>query len=237
MAKENYLTIAVTDSTNTIFNEFIRKKGMKKGSAMNDVLEFYMLAKDESLYLELKKKYLGVEKAIDMIKDMDSSPHQNDSLFMKLGESMTKDGRVLNGIETMEIYMKDAEKKGTTCFFTQSLTVGMNKTKVESYNRRIQSGGKLQILFALNQELNGNEIAYSADVVKVTSYSTPQIAPEGNCPDEYIGEKGRIWIQIKNLKKETFLRADMYKISSTGKDLKDVITKSQYHFGYIKLKE
>ena len=42
-----------------VFNDFVRAKGMKKGSAMNDVLEFFMLAKDEELYLQLKKKYLG----------------------------------------------------------------------------------------------------------------------------------------------------------------------------------
>lgn len=237
MPKENYLTIAVTDATNTIFNEFVRAKGLKKGAAMNDVLEFYMLAKDEALYLELKKKYLGIEKAIDMIRDLDSEPGRNDYLFMKLGESITADGSWLNGKETMEVFRRDAaEKNGKTWFFTQSLAMGMSRKKVESYNRRIQSGKKLTMLFALAQGLNGNEIAYSAEVLAIRSYTVPAAAPEGDCPREYAGEKGRIWIQLSNIKPEKNLKASMFKISSTGKDLKDVITKSQYHFGYIEPK-
>lgn len=63
MAKENYITIAVSDTDECGFSTTLSEpKGMKKGSAMNDVLEFFMLAKDEELYLQLKKKYLGVEK-------------------------------------------------------------------------------------------------------------------------------------------------------------------------------
>lgn len=42
MAKENYITIAVSDTTNAVFNDFVRAKGRKR-LAMNDVLEFFML--------------------------------------------------------------------------------------------------------------------------------------------------------------------------------------------------
>ena len=230
------ITIAVSDTTNAVFNDFVRAKGMKKGSAMNDVLEFFMLAKDEELYLQLKKKYLGVEKAVDMIKDLDGDPQPKDYLFMKLGQSLTTDGHLLNGAETMQVYLRDAkEKLGRTWFFTQSLTVGMSKKRVEAYSRRIQSGKGLQMLCALNQELNGNEIAYRADVTAIKSFTSPVTAPDGDCPAEYAGEKGRIWIQLENLKEESTLQTSMFKIASTGKSLKEVLARSQYHFGYIEL--
>ena len=42
-----------------MFNEFVRIKGVTKAAALTDVLEMYMLASDETLYLDLKKKYLN----------------------------------------------------------------------------------------------------------------------------------------------------------------------------------
>lgn len=68
------------------------------------------MAKDEELYLQLKKKYLGVEKAVDMIKDLDGDPQPKDYLFMKLGQSLTTDGHLLNGAEAMQIYLRDAKE-------------------------------------------------------------------------------------------------------------------------------
>ena len=72
MGRQNYMTITVADTIQDMFNEFVTIKGITKTAALNDVVEMYMLAKDEELYLNLKKKYLNVEGMKDMIADRDS---------------------------------------------------------------------------------------------------------------------------------------------------------------------
>ena len=66
MARQNYMTISVADTIQDMFNEFVTKKGITKTSALNDVLEMYMIAKDENLYLELKKKYLALKVILNV---------------------------------------------------------------------------------------------------------------------------------------------------------------------------
>ena len=58
MGRQNYMTITVADTIQDMFNEFVTIKGITKTAALNDVVEMYMLAKDEELYLNLKKKIL-----------------------------------------------------------------------------------------------------------------------------------------------------------------------------------
>ena len=43
-------------------------------------------------------------------------------------------------------------------------------------------------------------------------------------------------IKIKNIKEEDMINASMLKIITTGRDLKQTITNSQYHFGYVAFK-
>ena len=82
------MTITVADTVQEMFNDFVSEKGMTKTAALNDVLEMYMLAKDEELYLRLKKKYLHVEEVKAMIADRDSIQMDgSDYIFMKLGLS------------------------------------------------------------------------------------------------------------------------------------------------------
>ncbi|EHO53201.1 hypothetical protein HMPREF9099_01020 [Lachnospiraceae bacterium oral taxon 082 str. F0431] len=43
--------------------------------------------------------------------------------------------------------------------------------------------------------------------------------------------------KIKDIKEEHDIKAQMLKVRSTGKNLKQVITNSQYNFGYVYLPE
>ena len=88
MGRQNYMTITVSDTVQDMFNEFVTVKGMTKTAALNDVLEMFMLAKDEELYLKLKKKYLHVEAVKDLILDRDNGQTvETDFLFIKLSSS------------------------------------------------------------------------------------------------------------------------------------------------------
>ena len=154
MGRQNYMTITVADTIQDMFNEFVTIKGITKTAALNDVVEMYMLAKDEELYLNLKKKYLNVEGMKDMIADRDSKIDDSipEYLFMKLGISATNEGDELDGEETVRVYMNDEKIRGFTWFSTQSLFYGMSQDRVKYYNNQIAAGKKVKILFAVNNE-------------------------------------------------------------------------------------
>ncbi len=239
MGRQNYMTITVAETIQDMFNEFVTIKGITKTAALNDVVEMYMIAKDEDLYLELKKKYLNVESVKNMIADRDSQADDSipEYLFMKLGISATVEGDELDGEETVRVYMDDERNRGFTWFSTQSLFYGMSQDRVKHYNNRIAAGEKVKILFAVNNENYDNDIAFCADVLEVFSAKLPVECPEEGLPVEFDGEKARIWIKIANIHEETKINASMLRITSTGRDLKQTISNSQYHFGYVSFKK
>ena len=238
MGRQNYMTITVADTVQEMFNDFVSEKGITKTAALNDVLEMYMLAKDEELYLRLKKKYLHVEEVKAMIADRDSIQSDgSDYIFMKLGLS-TSSGVTLDGEETMALYISDEAKRGYTWFSTQSLFFGMSDTRVKWYNDRIKSGKSVKILFAINNEHYDNDIAFSANIEEIFSAKTPVPCPDNtNYPTEFHGELARIWLKLSHICPETQITAEMLKITSTGRSLKQTISDSQYHFGYVSLKD
>lgn len=239
MGRQNYMTITVADTVQDMFHEFVTKKGLTKTAALNDVLEMYMLAKDEELYLELKKKYLHVESVRNMIADRDGKAEDKaeEFIFMKLGMSETADGDPLDGEETVRLYMEDERERGYTWFSTQSLYYGMSDARVKYYNKKIEGGTKVRILFAVNNENYDNDIAFSAEVLEVYSRKLPVGCPEDNgYPIAYDNEKARIWIKMGHIEEEKKINASMLQITSTGRDLKQTISNAQYHFGYVSFK-
>ena len=131
MARQNYMTITVDGTVQAVFSEFVRRKGITKTSALNDVVEMYMLAEDEALYLELKKKHLHIAQVRDAIRErgVTAPVRADDYLFLKLGQ------QEMDGEETMEAYRRDQRTRGYTWFSTQSLYFGMKRRRVEEYNR------------------------------------------------------------------------------------------------------
>lgn len=240
MAKQNFMTISVPDTIQDIFNEFVNQKGITKSAALTDVLEMYMLATDETLYLDLKKKFLHTEKIKDMLLSKDSQLSGKENLiFMKLGiknfndQSFTED-------ETMQNYINDCAARGYTWFSTQSLFFGMSADKVKYFNQKIKSGEVVSILFAGNTILHQpkiNDIGYIAEVEEVFSEKTPVPCPELNAvPQVFNEENARIWLKLKNVREEHNIKASMLKITSTGRDLKQVISTAQFHYGYVSFK-
>ena len=50
------MTITVAETIQDMFNEFVTIKGITKTAALNDVVEMYMIAKDEGLIFGTQKK-------------------------------------------------------------------------------------------------------------------------------------------------------------------------------------
>ena len=240
MPRKNYMTINAHETVQQMFDEFVERRGLTKTVALNDMLEMYMLAKDEELYMELKRKYLEIESVRQMLADRDSDEVNGENelfIFMKLAFSTDNQGNKYNGNETMQAYISDQAIRGYTWFSTQALYYGMSPKRVESYNKAIKLGKKVTILFGIGVSAGGkNDIAYKADVMEIQSFTEPKPLQTNDYPTLWHGEKARIWIKIENLQPETQLTAKLFQITSSGMDLHQVINNSQYQFGYVSYK-
>lgn len=240
MGRPGYLSLYADERTQQIFDEFVKIKGTTKSTALAEMLEIYMLCTDEDLYLELKKKYLGVEVAKQSLIQRTDSKAINDYIFIKLGTAYDLEGNPLDGKETLEAYMRTCEENGLgyTWFSTQSLHFGIAKKKVSYYNQLIANGETVRMLFAIGGELN--DIYCSAIVQEIVSDRDLSDCPgeAGSVPEEFGDEeRAKIWIKITDIQEETGLKAAMFKVRSTDANLKQVISNSQFHFGYVYLPE
>ena len=234
MARQGYLSLYADSRTREIFEKFLEIKGISKTVALSDMMIMYMLCTDESLYNELYKESMGVEKIRQEVLDMKSEALENDYIVMKLNLATDVNGDEMTGQDVIQAYMKNLQVNGLdyTCFSTQSLHHGMAQEKVKFYNDCVKKGEKVRILFAIAGK---NDIAYSADVQEIISNRDPISCPcdAASEPEEFRGEQNRIWIKIKNLKEENDISAASLYFRTTGSNLKDVISKSQFHFGYV----
>ena len=240
MGRPGYLSLYADERTQQVFDEFVKIKGISKTTALSEMMEIYMLCQDEELYTELKKKYLGVEVAKQILIQRTDIQTINDYIFIKLGTAYDLEGTPMDGEETVEAYMRAEEENelGYTWFSTQSLHFGMAKKKVSYYNQLIKSGETVTMLFAVGGEKN--DICYSATVMEIVS-NKDQITCPGDTvsiPEEFgENEEAKIWIKICDIRPEEKLQAAMFQVRSTDRNLKQVISNSQFHFGYVYIPE
>lgn len=240
MGRKGYLSLYADERTQNIFDEFCKIKGVTKSTALTDMLNIYMLSQDEKLYVELLKKSLGIESARQMIAETADERAVNDYIFMKLATAYDTEGNPLDGDETVNVYKDNCESNGLgyTWFSTQSLHSGMQKKKVDYYNRIIKEGEIVKILFAVSGE--ENDIKYSARILEIVSSKDNIKCPGSDVavPEKFgPNEGGKIWIKITDIVPEEKLTADMLVVGSTGSNLKQVISNSQFHFGYVHIPE
>ena len=240
MGRPGYMSLYADERTQQIFDEFVKIKGIKKSTALTEMLEIYMLCQDEELYTELKKKSLGVEVAKQVLVQRADSREINDYIFMKLGTAYDVDGNAMDGYDTIDAYIRNCSENGEgyTWFSTESLHFGIEKKKVEYYNSLCELGEKVKILFAVGDDVN--DIVYSATVMEIVSGRDAVACPDdlAYVPCEFADEeKAKIWIKITDIQEENELKAAMLKVRSTDANLKQVISNSQFHFGYVYLQE
>lgn len=236
MARPGYISIYADERTQKIFDEFVREKGISKTTALTEMMDVYMLAQDEELYLQLKKESLNVEYAREMLMQREDKTQMNDYIFMKLGTIFSADGSELDGHATMKSYMRTEVKHGYSWFSTQSLHAGMAKEKVAFYNKAIKEGETVRLLFAIGQGIN--DVCYSATIEEIVSKRDEIVCPGDvdAVPVELGAEnKGKIWFKLRNLRPENDIKADMLKFRSNDKTVKTAIMRSQFHFGYVYL--
>lgn len=240
MARQGYISIYADEHTQKIFDKFTKIKGITKSTALTEMMEIYMLCQDEELYLQLKKDSLGVDIAKQALIQRTDINCINDYIFMKLSDTSDVEDNPMTGTETIKAYERNCEENGYdyTWFSTQSLHFGMAKAKVKYYNEQVEAGNNVKMLFAVGEDVN--DITYSADVLEIKSdrESLPCPGVRGTEPEEFAsGDNAKIWIKIANIKPETELKAAMLNVRSTDANLKQVITNSQFHFGYVYIPE
>lgn len=240
MGRPEYVSLYADKRTQRIFDDFVRIKGITKSTALSEMMEIYMLSQDEELYTELKKKYLGVNIAKQEILERTDTRSVNDYIFMKLSTSYDVDGNPMDGHDTISSYQNNAEKNGFgyTWFSTDSLSTGMAKKKIVYYNQLAERGEKVTILFAVADE--ENDICYTATVLEIQSSREHILCPgDAACvPDEFgKNERAKIWVKMKDIKEEHDLKAEMFRVRTTDSNLKQIISTSQFHFGYVYLPE
>ena len=239
MPRLNYMTISAHETVQQMFDEFVARRGLTKTVALSDMLELYMLAKDEALYLELKRKYLNSDAIKQKLEDRDAKEDlMNEFIIMRLSNSLDNQGQDCNGWKTMQEHIADQNTRGYTWFSTNALYAGMAREKVKKINTAISLGKKVMILFAIGKSSEGsNEISYKANVLEVRSSRQPELLPTNDYPALFHGKKATIWLKIENLQPESDLKANMFKFLESGDDLQNVINgKNQFAFGYVTYK-
>ena len=102
MARPGYLSIYADERTQRIFDEFTKEKGVSKSTVLSEMMQTYMLAQDEELYLKLLKNSLNISKTKELITTREDDTAINDYIFMKLGTAYSTSGEELNGDETIQ---------------------------------------------------------------------------------------------------------------------------------------
>ena len=240
MARAGYLSIQADETLKTIFDEFTQIKGITKSTALNQMLEAFMLATDEELFIELKKKALNVEYVKEILENAeDTVPMKDEFIIMKLGESETLPEYFdLSSKGVIEAYIRAIQKHGYTWFSTSALYWGIAKKKVESFNARIKRGEVVQILFVPGDD--DNEVRYSAVIQEIFSSrkETPCPGNANTIPVEFgPNETAKIWLKITDLQPESSISVDDLKFSKDDSPVKPALTGSQFHFGYVYLSE
>ena len=234
MARPGYLSIYADERTQRIFDEFTKEKGVSKSTVLSEMMQTYMLAQDEELYLKLLKNSLNISKTKELITTREDDTAINDYIFMKLGTAYSTSDEELNGEETIQAYMRAIEQNGYTWFSTMSLHTGMAKDKIKFYNQTIKSGEVVKILFALGMGIN--DVCYSAKIQEIVS-SRDEITCPGDpstIPAEFgVQERGKIWFKLTELEEETEITAEALKFRKDDGSVRNAITKSQFHFGYV----
>jgi hypothetical protein len=188
---------------------------------------------------ERTMKYLQNTSEIEQVPNdrVLSRPIINDSIFMKLGVIKTDNGLKIDGRITLRKCHENITKIGYTWICTNSLTSGMSQEKIKFYNKQMQMGYQVRIYFCINDKITNNDIAFSAQVLNIVASREAIKSPchASECTEGFGRLKAKTWLKISDLKEETEVTANDMVVINTGNNLKEVISKGQYSFGYIKI--
>jgi len=154
------------------------------------------------------------------------------SLFMKL---TTGNSGNFNGIETIRIYNDFCGEHQFVWFSTSILANGISRKKQNQFLEAIRTGFLIEMFFAIGKKGGGNnDIMFNASVVDIQSDKEEIPSPDSSLtPEVWRNENRKIWIKMKDIQPFQAISAKDLFIESTGRNLNEVLEKSQYSFGYV----
>lgn len=154
-------------------------------------------------------------------------------IFMKLGFDSTAQS---NGRQTLDIYKQFADSKGAVWFSTDSHTKGMGKAKKNEFINAIKSGKVVEMYFAISKTSDGeNKMIAIAEVQDIISEKDGTMTPDSQLtPEQWKTDKNKIWLKITHITYLEHVDCNDFIVASSGRNLMDIISISQHHFGYIK---
>lgn len=154
-------------------------------------------------------------------------------IFIKLGwDSATQS----DGEETLDIYKKFAASHGSVWFSTDSHPSGMGQAKRVEFINAIKSGKTVQMYFITSKKNEFiNKIIAVANVQDIRSDKAGMITPEGQLtPEQWRVDKNKIWIKLTHINCSIKVKCSDFIVASSNRNLMEVLSVSQHHFGYIK---
>lgn len=191
-------------------------------------------------------KHLSAQQqAIIRYKDLNESLHKESlssmqnkeiyplKIFMKLGLDSTTQ---YNGRDTLKTYKQFLDLNGSVWFSTDSLATGMAEVKRAEFMNAINKGKIVEMYFAISKTNDGiNKMIAVAEIQDIKTDKDGIVTPDRQLtPKEWIDDRNKIWIKLKSITYCKDINSHNFMIATTGKNLYDVISISQFHFGYIK---
>ena len=173
--------------------------------------------------------------AEESIRRSTGRPIYKKALFMRLGINPSNHS---DGNGTMKTYMDFIQNHPSVWFSTDSLHGGMAAEKVLEFNNAINNGHLVEMYFAIGNVGGGkNEMEYKANILRVESGKKQKPTPDRSLtPSEFIDDEKYIWIKVNDIQKTALTTNDFIVISSVN-ILAKSIENSEFHFGYIQMKD
>lgn len=261
MSKEGYLSITGNPTTLLIFDQFVKQLGITKTAAITDLLEVYMLATDQDLYLKLKRDFLNVDAAKKLLEKRTSnikiaSPDDTFNALWMRWKNFRYGGREYIPDEIFSLYLAVIEKLGYAVFGLNGPAAGTGfaPAKEERLRTLLAENGTVPFLIS-----HGTKVAYIAEFDKflcrpekfnLLNYDSllEEFRLSGSdsdsvpVPEVFVGERYRIWLRLRSLRKVTTddLTADEVffqpKKNEEPRSLETILTTTcQVPFGYIRI--
>lgn len=169
----------------------------------------------------------------EYVQKKENNKVYNIALFSKLGLDATGE---YNGQESLKIYQDFCDEHKAVWFSTNALAKGIGRNRKQEFLKAISERSSVEIYFAVGKGSDGkNDIVYKGEVLDIRSDKEGIISPDLELtPKVWNNLENKIWIKLKNVKPCNDATACDFTVASTGNKLANVITKSRYHFGYIK---
>ena len=260
MSKEMYLNVTGNPTTLLIFDQFVKQLGITKTAAITNMLEVYMLATNQDLYLKLKRDFLNVDAAKKLMEKRTgnikiASPDDTFSaLWMRWKNYQSNSGQEYTPDEIFALYVAVIKKFKYALFGLNGPAAGTGfaSDKENRLRTLLDENGTVPLLIS-----HGEKLAYIAEFdaffcnpekIKLLGSNSDAIPDNFRLsgsgphpiPDDFANESYRIWLRLRSLRKVTDndLTADKIffqpKKNEEPRSLETILTTTcQLPFGYI----